>query len=403
MLVGRGWHTGVVAALLGVALAAAPAASAATHARMGTVAPDINVGPTSIAFGNQQVGTASGTQTVTIGNTGAGALHLSAATVSSSQFEIYQDNCGPYPKALTQGQSCTLLLRFTPQTAGAHTANLTISSDDPDPSESPVFVGLSGTGRTPPNITFDPTSLDFGSQEQATTSAPQTLTIGNDGQSSLTITGISKVGDNPGDFALNLNPGIGGCGSPPKTLVEDGTCDVSVTFTPAATGSRSAALRVLSSDPDDSPHDVALSGTGTTPLPLPDASIRRSKDAAAIGDDVYENPPTTQISTWAAKRGKTRAFLIGLENDGTGSGPVTVQGCVGTPKFKVAYFADGIDVTAQVTAGTYATTSLAPGADAAPLELRIKPKRSRGKLACNVSATAGGEDDVVQAKLKAKR
>jgi hypothetical protein len=138
------------------------------------------------------------------------------------------------------------------------------------------------------------------------------------------------------------------------------------------------------------------------PGPKPDAAIRRSTDHEAVGEDVYENPPVTQVSSWSAKRNKTRTFVVSIGNDGAGTGPVTVEGCASTSKFKIAYFADSADVTADVTGGTYSTGALASGQKATPLELRAKPKKPKGTLKCNVTATGGGEDDAVQAKLKAK-
>ncbi len=135
---------------------------------------------------------------------------------------------------------------------------------------------------------------------------------------------------------------------------------------------------------------------------LPDASIRRSKDIGSVGEDLYEATPSgAQTVSWSAKKRKKRVFVITLDYDGSGSGPMTVDGCKSNRRFSVKYFAGISNVTAAVAAGTYQTAPL--GSGATTLELRAKPKKSRGTLACDTVASSGGERDAVRAKLKAKR
>ena len=366
----------------------------------GTTPPpgDIDLTPSSINFGNVPVGTDSTPSTVTIQNTGTGPLQISAPVVGNSAFSISTDNCGPtYPRTIAPSSSCTLDVRFSPVSANLVNSNLTISSNDPD--ESSVQVGLSGDGTTPADIAFDPTSLSFGSHTVGVPSTPQIVEISNVGETSLNVTSIGKAGSHPGDFTLDAAD----CGAPPFILIKDAACDVSVTFTAGAVGSRSATMRVTSSDPADATSDVSLGGTGTpAPSPLPDALIRRSKDSVSIGNDIYEDPPLTQVVSWTAKRKQSRTFVLEFQNDGAASGPVTVQGCASTSKFVVKYLAAGADMTPAVTAGTYATGSLSPAGSAA-IDLVITPKKASTTLACNVTATAASQSDTVQARLKAKR
>ena len=172
-----------------------------------------------------------------------------------------------------------------------------------------------------------------------------------------------------------------------------------------------ATLRVVS-NAAGSPHEVALAGEGT-PAPLPpkaDATIRRSRDAAFVGNDIYEFPAITQVASWSARKGQTRSFMIGLENDGPNPGAIQVDGCSSTAKFAVHYFVEysgGVeDITYDVTRVGYGTGHLEPGEQATPVEVRIKPKKSSGQLACRVATAAtGGTDavDMVQVDLTAKR
>ncbi|BDG03445.1 choice-of-anchor D domain-containing protein [Anaeromyxobacter oryzae] len=105
--------------------------------------PVATVSPTSIAFGNQQVATASVTKTVTLSNTGYGTLAVTSVSVGGAtpgDFAL-TNGCGA---AVAPGTSCTLGVTFKPATSGARAGILSINSNDP---VNPVLtVSLSGTG-----------------------------------------------------------------------------------------------------------------------------------------------------------------------------------------------------------------------------------------------------------------
>ena len=87
-----------------------------------------------------------------------------------------------------------------------------------------------------------------------TTSAAQTMTLSNTGNASLSISSIAIGGANSGDFAQTNN-----CGS---SVAAGANCAISVTFTPAAAGSRSASL-AITDNASSSPQTVSLTGTGS--------------------------------------------------------------------------------------------------------------------------------------------
>ena len=118
-----------------------------------------------------------------------------------------------------------------------------------------------------PAVSLAPASLIFGSQTINTTSAPQTVTLTNTGGATLTLSSIGITGADVNDFAVEKNT----CGA---TLAPNDNCQISVTFTPATTGSLSAAVSITDDAPG-SPQAVSLVGTGTaavatlSPLNLP--------------------------------------------------------------------------------------------------------------------------------------
>ena len=103
-----------------------------------------------------------------------------------------------------------------------------------------------------PQITLDPASINFGGQPTGTTSDAQQVTLTNSGSAPLIITNVSLNGPNANDFALSTT-----CGS---SLDPGSGCALSVTFTPMATGSRSASI-VISNNASGA-QTVAVVGVG---------------------------------------------------------------------------------------------------------------------------------------------
>ncbi|MGA3326140.1 MAG: SBBP repeat-containing protein [Terriglobia bacterium] len=119
---------------------------------------------------------------------------------------------------------------------------------------------ISATGAAP-SVSCSPTSLTFGAQNVGTTSAAQTATVTNTGTANLTLSTVTVGGTNASDFATSADTCTG------ATVTPNGTCTVSVTFTPSATGDRSASL-ILTDNASGSPQSLSLTGTGGTAPPV---------------------------------------------------------------------------------------------------------------------------------------
>jgi bacillolysin len=145
-------------------------------------------------------------------------------------------------------------------------------------------------GTQTPAVTLNPTSLSFGSQQIGMTSAPQTVTLTNSGTTALSISGIALAGTNSGDFAKTTT-----CGS---SLAAAASCAINVTFTPTATGSRSATLQVTD-NAAGSPHGVPLSGTGATAPPASNLLANSGFELDANGD--------TKPDSWSQNNKFTRS------------------------------------------------------------------------------------------------
>jgi hypothetical protein len=205
--------------------------------------PLATVSPTSLSFGNQAQGTTSAPKTVTLTNSGAGALTISSITTTGDYAKTH--DC---PGSLAAGAFCTINVTFHPTGSGTREGTLTIVDNAPG---SPHSVTLTGSGLGPA-VTLSPTSLTFGSLGVGVTSSPQTVTLTNSGAGALTIRGITPSGD----FAQTNN-----CVSP---VAVGGSCTISVTFTPTVGGTRNGTISIADDAPS-SPHTVALTGTGLGP------------------------------------------------------------------------------------------------------------------------------------------
>ena len=230
----------------------------------------VSITPTGgVNFPNTVQGQTATAIVQTITNTGNATLNLSSITIvgaNHGDFLLSQNTC---LATLAANANCQVSITFTPSATGARTANLAVADNA---SGSPQLVALTGTG-TPPNapvVTFTPSgTIGFPSTAQGATSAAMTVTIGNTGGALLNISGIALGGANAGDFAIASN----NCGA---TLAANGSCMVSLTFKPTATGVRLGAL-VVTDNAAGSPQSAVLSGTGTaagapvtiTPSPVP--------------------------------------------------------------------------------------------------------------------------------------
>ena len=236
----RLWLTAaLVSAIAAVAVSVVPAAKAATAS--------LSVSPSSLSFGNENVGTTSATRTVTIQNTSLTTATFSAISVNGD-FARSDGTCG---STLTALRSCTITIVFKPTATGNRTGTLSISDNA---SHSPQTVSLSGTGvGTTPVASVSPSSLTFAGQAVGTTSSAQVVTLTNTGNATMTISSLNTSGD----FSRSATT----CGS---TLAAGKNCTISVAFAPTAAGTRSGSLSIAD-NAAGSPQSVGLSGTGTAP------------------------------------------------------------------------------------------------------------------------------------------
>lgn len=205
------------------------------------------VTPATLSFGNQGADPTGLEKTVTLSNTGNAPLAISSISITGAFSQT--NTCGG---TLVAGASCLISVSFVPTVPGDASGVLTIADSA---AGSPRTVPLSGTGVVPA-VSLAPPGLTFASQTVTTPPVPssaQTVVLTNIGTATLNIAGIAVTGVNAAEFAQSNN-----CGA---SVLAGFNCAISVTFTPAAAGTRLAAV-TIADDAGDSPQSIALSGVG---------------------------------------------------------------------------------------------------------------------------------------------
>ena len=214
-------------------------------------------------FGNQQVYT---TVTTTSLNTGSSAyppyvlisnpsgvnLNFTGTPAVTGPFAISGGTCA-FPGTLTPGESCTVVISFSPIADQSYTGTITLTSNA---NSSPNAIYLTGTGIGTPTYSATITSPSAFTSPATVTSASKTATLTNTGEGPLTLTlPATFVGAGASDFGQSSATDC------PTTLNGGAACHFYIDFTPALATTYSAQLQVVTA-----PYGTiyaSVSGTGT--------------------------------------------------------------------------------------------------------------------------------------------
>jgi hypothetical protein len=230
----------------------------------GTEESQVTLSTTTENFGNAAINETSPIQTVTLTNNQGVVLNITSLTVTAgTEYALDPSTTCPSSGTVGLGGSCTIGLTFTPTGLGPQPgATLKISTNASVPVPS---VALYGTGVV--QVALAPTPLSFSAQFIGATSANQYVTVTNQQNVALTISGASITGANASDF------GIGGnCPTAPATLPAGGTCQLWVNFKPTAAGTRTATVNLADNAPS-TPQTFGLTGISNAPVTVLPGSI----------------------------------------------------------------------------------------------------------------------------------
>jgi hypothetical protein len=254
----------------------------------GVNGPFLHASPSRLSFASPAVGTASSPQTVALSNTGNAALALSGISITGAAAADFQqtNTCG---SSIAAGATCNVSVTFKPSAAGTRLALLSVADNAPG-SPQTIPVGGNSPG---PQVVLSTSSLTFGAQLGGTNSAAQVVTLTNTGNAALGVTSVVASGD----FTQTNT-----CGT---SVPANGSCQITVIFTPTAGGNRTGAVTITDSAPG-SPRTIALTGTG---------------------EDFSIAPATTTASV---SPGQTATYTLSFTAGGGLSGDVSLS-CAGAP------------------------------------------------------------------------
>jgi serine protease len=218
-------------------------------AALAQTTPKLSISPSSLIFSSTPNGAISAPKAVKITNSGGGFLQVSGVSITGSNAAEFAVTDACSASLPTKG-SCTIAVTFSPTAVGSRSANLQITT-----SSGAKTISLRGTGTAPPQpaITVSPTSLSFASTATGLKSAGLTVKLTNTGKAPLQISSVMI--SNSQEFS-----GTQTCTS--ASVAPTGTCEITMYFTPNATGSRTGSVVIKSNIADKT---ISLTGTGIAP------------------------------------------------------------------------------------------------------------------------------------------
>ncbi len=244
----------------------------------------VTLSPTSLAFGTVVVNNAV-TKNVTVTNNQGSSLTISSITGFPAAYT--QSNVANSCTAglvVVSGGNCVIAVTLTATATGAQPGTISVNDNA---STSPQKFTVSANAIAP--VVLSPTSLSFAAQQVGTTSAAKTVTLNNEQTVALNISGATITGTNSSDFNVTTT-----CPLVPASLAAGGNCPLQVTFTPGASGTRTAVLNV-NDDAPGSPQTIPLTGSGTAPVTVLPGLLTFTSPVGSTS--AYQNVTITNAST----------------------------------------------------------------------------------------------------------
>lgn len=215
--------------------------------------PDIAATPEAFDYETVTIGAARD-RAFAVSNEGTTDLIIFATEIQGEDADQFRIVGGGGGVILRAGATRLISVRFAPTSVGPKSAILRIESDDPD--ENPFDINLSGIGLGFPDISVDRGSLSFRDVPLGSTDTLAVVVV-NQGLADLEISKTELTGADANEFQIEK-------GGAPFNLAPQESDTITVSFTPLSNGDKSAILRLTSNDPDESPLDIVLSGSGVS-------------------------------------------------------------------------------------------------------------------------------------------
>jgi hypothetical protein len=190
----------------------------------------------------------------------------------------------------------------------------------------------------------------------------------------LSITSIAVTGTNAGDFAQTNT-----CGS---SVAAAANCTISVTFTPSASGTRTASLSITD-NASGSPQTVSPTGTGNGPL----ASL--SATSLSFGNQPYDATSTAQTVT-LSNTGNATLSITSIAVTGTNASDFAQTNTCGSSVAAGANCAIAVIFTPSALGTRAASLSVTDNASGSPQTVPLSGTGARYVVVSWTASTTAG-------------
>jgi hypothetical protein len=265
---------------------------------------------TGYGFGSQISGSVSSPATFMIHNEGTTTLLITSVSINdTTNYNLINSLDGV---SITAGNSAGFSLAYMPQAVGTHAAEVTIANNDSDEASYVLNITGEGTAAPQPEIsvlqaggdyTSNTTVYDYGDVLANPTTPPQVVfEIKNTGTADLSISGIVLNDLTNYSFAD---------GTTSATLVSGQSMYKTITFDPLSTGIMNAELSIYSTDSDENPFILKITGTGVVPeITITESAVEYFNNGTAFDFSYQKLSTTSGVKTFTVENTGTYDLTV---------------------------------------------------------------------------------------------
>ena len=315
--------------------AGAPGYATQTVALSGN-APVVTLSAPRVDFAPQAVGSSSGSQHLTLTNTGSGTLSFAGIALTGADAAAFSitNGCG---SVLAVGASCSIDLNFAPSAQGAMTAAVTITGNA---NGLPLSLPLSGQGVFQAGVTVNPAN------QSITTAQGLVVTVTVDGESgSATPTGsVTLTSGTYNSGPVSLTAGVA------TISVQAGSLPAGTDSLTAAYAPDHASVLRYAGGSGTASITVTAAVAATAPAASTGAASSITYSSASVAGTVSPNGAGTEVwFVYSDSSTLAGASQTASQDIGSGSAPVQVSAnLTGLDDSLTIYYR----VVAQNSAGT---------------------------------------------------
>jgi hypothetical protein len=267
------------------------------------------------------LGASSGPKGFTVTNTGERPANLNSVTIDNAQFRSAgaRTDLGRCPVAFSPGDTCSVVVTFTPAAAGATTGTLTVGSSD----AGAVQAGLTGTGVAPPPPP-DPCAQDTQNPVVRITSDQRRTLYGVGQRATITIKASDAFGlkTNPSASKVKLSTKKAGSFTIRKRATDKCGRSTTARFTYRVAGPPRASVS-HGSAPTGCPSSLPVRVTVTSTVSL--RSVKLTLDGRTVKTSKSKRF-LVNVATRALSNGRHRLQVVVVDSAGQRASAVRIFG-----------------------------------------------------------------------------